>query len=1240
MVEGNIKTSYNVKYDLSKRIVAIFDEYDYFDLCRAVFCINSWRYTRPHLCLYITLNYSLTVCNKKGNKTLKTYEEFVAFCDNLFKEYNTVYDDAIIPDFGEIKISYNEHFYPVLMGTGHDFVFPFLHSIDLLARKSKQSQNFEEVLIYVDEIINQLGGEQPYASGKYKVHELSIPSESFFVKVSNFYQIITLSEESILGELSFDKTFDIDISHFIKNKNDEYYPLFNPSIIVDYFNQTIKKAFDTIEAKQEATDFLVYDALKSNFDISPEAKFVLCNIGVVEDEENKKILEEKLVQFAVFDEKSVLIFINEESIKDWNVEKYEKEVKNLLKDKKLKIIQFLEDVRLYDFSDRDNVEIIIYDSNICLGQMFKFSEKGKLLRNYIYDIISIIYLAKKPSDNRMREIKLLQDSQDMTAYIKRTESQNKALLVLEKFMRLESFILSNIEEEGSSFNLKELNDAAIKEGVKASTVKNIRTINYFWTIKGYIHKSEFNSQNRTDYIPTIAVDKLLAKLDKRRDVCRFIVEELYRMSEKAPIKQDEEALVEFSLIGLYEAYKEAPKLEIYDTPVTSTDIEDALLYLSKIGAIALQCGFLVSYNGMEIKRLITDNKIRYKNEDYRLLSEFYKQKIQQIHIVGEYANLMVRDYNAALQFVNDYFQMDFKRFIARYFKGSRAAEIERNITPEKYNQLFGELSDKQSEIITDDESKYIVVAAGPGSGKTRVLVHKLASLLLLEDVKHEQLLMVTFSRAAATEFKKRLIKLIGNAAAFVEIKTFHSYCFDLLGKIGSLEESENVVKDAAELINNGEVELGRITKTVVVIDEAQDMDENEFALIKALMNRNDDMRIIAVGDDDQNIYEFRGSDSKHLKELIEDYGAKKYEMTENYRSGKNIINFANAFAKTIQSRMKTDNGVPVKDFDGVVKITKHNSNLEQPIVNGILERKHKGSVCVLTTTNDEALRVLGLLNRNNVPAKLIQSTDGFQMYNLAEVRYFLKQIDCELKTPVISDALWKSTKERLERFYGKSSCYEICLKMILDFEKINKTKYRTDLEEFIKESKYEDFYTEEKETILVSTIHKSKGREFDTVYMLLNNVSCVNDEEKRKIYVGLTRAKEELYIHCNNNLFDNIATNIVCDENVYDEPSEIMLQLSYRDVVLDFFKDKKDTIIKLRSGDVLQLEEEHLCAVINGKLVKVIKYSKAFKEKLDFLKAKGYEPTAATIRFILAWKGKDDENETAIVLPDLSLKKR
>lgn len=233
---------------------------------------------------------------------------------------------------------------------------------------------------------------------------------------------------------------------------------------------------------------------------------------------------------------------------------------------------------------------------------------------------------------------------------------------------------------------------------------------------------------------------------------------------------------------------------------------------------------------------------------------------------------MVRDYNAALQYVQDYFQMDYKKFVSKYFKGERVWEIERNVTPEKYRQLFGTLSEKQLDIINDKDSRCIVVAAGPGSGKTRVLVHKLASLLLLEDVKHEQLLMLTFSRAAATEFKQRLMDLIGNAAHFVEIKTFHSYCFDLLGRVGNLDDAKGVVLRAAQMINDGEVEPNRIAKTVLVIDEAQDMSAEEFNLVSALMKANEEMRVIAVGDDDQNIFEFRGSNSMYIR------GAKRNVM--------------------------------------------------------------------------------------------------------------------------------------------------------------------------------------------------------------------------------------------------------------------------------------------------------------------------------------------------------------------------
>lgn len=207
---------------------------------------------------------------------------------------------------------------------------------------------------------------------------------------------------------------------------------------------------------------------------------------------------------------------------------------------------------------------------------------------------------------------------------------------------------------------------------------------------------------------------------------------------------------------LKEAFEKERKL--FKVEITIEDIEDTLFYLSRIDAIKIEGGFLVIYNRLTIDRIEQNNRYHYKNDDYQKLHQFYENKIQQIHIVGEYAMKMIEDYKGALQFVDDYFQLNYMSFLNKYFSGSRQDEIKRNITPAKFRQLFGSLSPTQLEIIKDNQSKHIVVAAGPGSGKTRVLVHKLASLLLMEDVKHEQLLMVTFSRAAATEFKNGSVR--------------------------------------------------------------------------------------------------------------------------------------------------------------------------------------------------------------------------------------------------------------------------------------------------------------------------------------------------------------------------------------------------------------------------------------------------------------------------------------------------
>ena len=865
--------------------------------------------------------------------------------------------------------------------------------------------------------------------------------------------------------------------------------------------------------------------------------------------------------------------------------------------------------------------------------------------DYLADTLGMTKEEVINSVNLMRQEGLLADTQDMSAYMLVHDNENKSLFFLERFAKLEYFLLTQLTDDGFRMNLKEINEIAHTKQITFSNVKNLRILLYYLTIKNYVKKAE----DGTNWFPTMEIEKLIEKHLDRIEICKFILKSLYSKVVRSINSEQKLIPVQFSVVGLLQEWKETLKIDVTHTEsVSLKDVEDALLYLSKIGALKLEGGFLVLYNGMEINRLIADNRIKYKVDDYRFLDEFYKQKIRQIHIVGEYANLMVQDYQAALQFVQDYFQMDFKKFITKYFKGERVKDIDRNITPEKYHQLFGELSKKQLQIVNDAESKYIVVAAGPGSGKTRVLVHKLASLLLLEDIKHEQLLMLTFSRAAATEFKKRLIALIGTAAQFVEIKTFHSYCFDLLGRIGNLDDAKNVVETAVKMIEKGEVEQGKITKRVLVIDEAQDMSESDFQLVRALMKVNEDMRVIAVGDDDQNIYEFRESDSKYLRSLIEEYGAVKYEMTENYRSKKTIVELGNQFASTITERMKSSKIQAVQEETGMVKITHHvGTQLIEPVVNEVKCTYKTGTACVLTNTNEEALQVVGLLQKEGIRANLIQSLGKeFKLYNVAEVRYFLKKIKNELKTPVISDEIWESAKNRLFTTYADSTCIEICKNLIKDFEELYPKKYYTDLEEFTKESFYEDFYEKDnKETIFVSTIHKSKGREFDTVYMMLNGNLASTDEERRKIYVGITRAKENLYIHCNTKVFDeqlfHEVTHVI-DDNVYQEPKEICLQLTLKDVFLDFFKDKEmeRLVSKLHSGMALLISNNSLYVRTQEGEKTVVRFSKAFHERVIQLRKKGYEPYLATVRFVVGWKKKREDRETAVLLPDIWFRKR
>lgn len=862
--------------------------------------------------------------------------------------------------------------------------------------------------------------------------------------------------------------------------------------------------------------------------------------------------------------------------------------------------------------------------------------------DYLADILGLTKSEVVSAVERMRQEGILADTKDVSAYLNDTgESENRSRLLLRRFTRLERYILDHITDDALRISCKQLNDDAQKNGITTATEKDIRTLLYFLTVKGYTRKKEDAAHN-IELTRQADMQSTIKRFEKRLNICTFAVEWLYRQAQNTTLEESKKNGVQFSVVELLNDLKAQGQtfFESLDD-LQLEDVEESLLYLSKIGALKLEGGFLVLYNAMNIRRL-KDNKLRYKQEDYRMLNEFYRQKIQQVHIVGEYANLMVRDYDAALQYVHDYFQMDYKAFVQKYFKGERVEQIERNITSKKYEQLFNQLSKKQMQIISDKESRVIVVAAGPGSGKTRVLVHKLASLLLLEDVKHEQLLMLTFSRAAATEFKQRLMGLIGNAAHFVEIKTFHSYAFDLLGRIGNLEDAKDVVGRAARMISEGEVEPNRIGKTVLVVDEAQDMSSEEFALVRALMSVNEEMRVIAVGDDDQNIYEFRGSDSNYMRQLLADDKSTFVEMTENYRSTQHVVAFANAFVKGIHNRMKQTPILSMSKDEGTVVVTHHASHIMfQRVVSDLLRQRNSGTISVLTHTNEEAVILVALLRKHGLRSKLIQSMDGFRFWNMAEVRLFLKYIERDTHTPIVTDEVWNEAKRKTFQAYATSSSLPYLKRCIELFEKINKAKYLTDFKELVFESTTEDFCDTSDADVVVSTIHKSKGCEFDDVYMLVSQPQHVTDSEMRSYYVGMTRARKRLFIYTNSTLFDRLPADIhQVDQTPYVFPDEVMLQLSHKDVNLGFFKSRKKEILSLRSGEKLCFANNLLYVPNNQQ--PVAQLSQKMQAELAQWALKGYLVSSATIRFVVAWKPKDapkDEKEYAVLLLDLELKK-
>ena len=100
------------------------------------------------------------------------------------------------------------------------------------------------------------------------------------------------------------------------------------------------------------------------------------------------------------------------------------------------------------------------------------------------------------------------------------------------------------------------------------------------------------------------------------------------------------------------------------------------------------------------------------------------------------------------------------------------------------NQDLSDLNPAQAKAVTHQDSSLLVVA-GAGSGKTRVLTRRIAHLIATGAANPEEILAITFTNKAANEMKERVVELVGPHARYMWVMTFHSACVRILRKDGA-----------------------------------------------------------------------------------------------------------------------------------------------------------------------------------------------------------------------------------------------------------------------------------------------------------------------------------------------------------------------------------------------------------------------------------------------------------------------
>lgn len=210
-------------------------------------------------------------------------------------------------------------------------------------------------------------------------------------------------------------------------------------------------------------------------------------------------------------------------------------------------------------------------------------------------------------------------------------------------------------------------------------------------------------------------------------------------------------------------------------------VDRGLMFLHEQGAIILHGGLAVFLSAMTLRVLPEAKRRRYSKAQYQPLAQHYGERVFQIHVMDRYAWLGAEQIRQALGLVAGYFSLGKEAFVRRFF-GDRREMLTRATTAESFARIVDALRNPaQTEIVAAPMDGNRLVLAGPGAGKTRVVVHRCAYLLRVLRVPAHQILVLCFNRAAALELRRRLAALVDNDARHVTVQTYHGFAMRLTG---------------------------------------------------------------------------------------------------------------------------------------------------------------------------------------------------------------------------------------------------------------------------------------------------------------------------------------------------------------------------------------------------------------------------------------------------------------------------